>query len=553
MSQHIGGRLKAMRHRRTDAEAMTQTHSHPTVLRLPGRTCRGWLLALWICFVTLHALASTPARPNSSYAPQSADSISVGQLDDAEREAKLALRDSSTRPAALAALGAIRIRQRRYTEAAQFLNQALQLNPGLVEARVGLAEVYAGTGKPAQARAALKRILAANPDNPQGCFALARLEAKSGNFDASLSAAQPVLDQLRHSAEGILLLAEDYAGLKQKDSLAGLVHDWETAPDASPASSVAFSAILSKSGLAAQALEVLEKAKSSGQVSYEMAVALGGLYFSNGDLSQAFESYEAALTLNPACIDCLLHLAKIATQQQDSEKALAYLIKAKRLQPENPEVLFEFGKACLELDLPDDAIPALQKAVALRPGNDSYAYVLGSANVAKKQYDAAGKLFQALLAKHPDDPILNYAMGSLLYLEVKLDEAAKYLHRSVELQPNQTAAYYYLGLIAEGKGEDDQALTTLRDVLQRDPNYALAYEAVGKILVKQRKYPEAQQALEKAVALNPESVNAHYQLGILWGRTGRQSDADKELEIVNQLNAQEAKRLGMRLHILSPH
>jgi len=144
-------------------------------------------------------------------------------------------------------------------------------------------------------------------------------------------------------------------------------------------------------------------------------------------------------------------------------------------------------------------------------------------------------------------------MGSLLFLEVRLGEAAKYLRKSIELQPNQIAAYYYMGLIAEGKGENDEAVATLRDVLRRDPDYGPAYEALGGILLKQQKYAEAEQALENAVLLNPTSVKAHYQLGILMGRTGRQEDANKEFGIVHQINAEEEKRSGMRLRILTPH
>jgi tetratricopeptide (TPR) repeat protein len=110
-----------------------------------------------------------------------------------------------------------------------------------------------------------------------------------------------------------------------------------------------------------------------------------------------------------------------------------------------------------------------------------------------------------------------------------------------------------LGLVAEGNGENDQAIATLREVLRRDPAYGPAYEALGRILLKEQKYPEAAKALEKAVLLNPNSVKAHYQLGILLGRTGRQDDANKEFEIVHQLNAEEEKRAGMRLRILTPH
>lgn len=515
-------------------------------------------VALLICFLVI-CLVFLPARLSSS-APtdldqlqQAAELLNAGDLEGAETEAKLALRDSSTRPVATATLGAIRVRQKRYTEATEFLNTALRLNPGLVGARVMLGEVYVLTGKKVLARQVFNKVLAVDPSNREAHFALAQLESDNGNFSTSLKIAEPVLPDLRRSPDGILLLATDYAGLDQKESLLSIVHDWEGLPQPSAASSTAFASLLAKSGLTQQALDVLEKAKSSGQVSYDMALTLANLYFTNGDVSRAFGSYEAALSLNPGCVHCLLQLAKIAEQQQDPEKALAYLIKAKKEQPDNTEVLFEFGKTCLQLDLPDDAISALQTAARLRPNNDSYSYVLGSANIAKKQYEVAGKLFQALLAKHPNDSALNYAMGSLLFLEVRLDEAAKYLRKSIQLQPNQIAAYYYMGLIAEGKGENDGAIATLRDVLRRDPDYGPAYEALGGILLKQQKYAEAAQALEKAVLLNPNSVKAHYQLGILMGRTGRQEDANKEFGIVHQINAEEEKRSGMRLRILTPH
>ena len=89
--------------------------------------------------------------------------------------------------------------------------------------------------------------------------------------------------------------------------------------------------------------------------------------------------------------------------------------------------------------------------------------------------------------------------------------------------------------------------------MRRNSDYGPAYEVLGRVYLKKKQYPEAQQALEKAVLLDPDSVKAHYQLGILFGRMGRNDDANKEFAIVHQLNADEEKRLGMRLRILTPH
>lgn len=510
-------------------------------------------VALFLCVSLFSLSLSSVAQSNSDHIQQAFEMMSAGDLVGAEQEARLALRDSATHSEGWAALGMIRARQKRYADATECFHTALRLDPRLADAHLGLGEVDELTGKAEQAREEFGSVLHTDPGNRDALFGLAQLESTTENFGTSLTAAEPILADLHRSSAGLLLLAKDYAGLKQKEQLAALMPSWNALPQVSASDSTAFSALLAKSGLDQQALAVLEKAKASGQVSVELALALANQYFSKGDLTQAFESYEAALSLKPNCVDCLRQLAKIAEQQKDPEKALAYLIKAKRQQPDDPEILFEFGKACLELDLFEDAVPALEKASRSQPDNDSYAYVLASAHVSKKEYDAAGKIFERLLQKHPRDPILNYAMGSLLFLEVKLEQAEPYLRKSVELNPDQSAAYYYLGLIAEGKGQDEQALATFRDVLRRDPNYAPAYEAMGRILLKEQKFPEAQQALEKAVLLNPSSVKAHYQLGILLGRTGKQEDAKKELAIVNELNAEETKRAGMRLRILTDH
>jgi len=48
-------------------------------------------------------------------------------------------------------------------------------------------------------------------------------------------------------------------------------------------------------------------------------------------------------------------------------------------------------------------------------------------------------------------------------------------------------------------------------------------------------------------------VKAHYQLGILLGRIGKQDDANKEFDIMKQLDAQEARRAGVQLRLLTPH
>ena len=483
---------------------MSQLHLFPKLRTLRWRGISKQLtLLIFLLILILPVRASSPVPAGSDHIQEAAELMTAGDLKGAEGEARLALGDSSTRPLALSTLGAIRVRQKHYAEAAEFLHAALRLKPGLVLAQLTLAEVYLHIGKPVLAKKEFNDVLRLDADNQEARFGIAKLECANGDFLTSLSQADPILKSSAVPLTASCSSRKTMQASKRRTPSSSLSAIGPFLPEASADSIVEFASILEKFDLNQQALEVLEKAKNRGTVSYEMAFALANLYFSRGDANSAFQSYEAALSLRPTCTECFLQLARIATRQKDPEKSLAYLIKAKRLQPNNAEILFEFGKACLELDLPDDALAAVQKAARLQPNNDSYTYVLASANVSKKQYAVGGKLFQTLLAKHPEDPVLNYAMGSLLFLEVKFDEATTYLQRSVKLQPSQTAAYYYLGLIAEEKGDNNRAALTFRDLLQRNPAYGPAWEGLGRVLLNQKQFPEAQQALEKAVALDP--------------------------------------------------
>ncbi len=496
------------------------------------------------------SLSPRLAHTSTDHLQRALELMNSGDLVAAETEAKLAANDPATRAVAWATLGTIRLQQQRYDEGVELLRKALSLDSRLVGAHISLGGVYMLQGKKDQAREMFRQALRLDPANYNARANLADLDFQTGNYKASLETATPVAAQLRQSPEGLMLLAKDYSGLHDKDSVRELVSDWKSLPPVSADESTEFASLLVKNGLVHEAIEILEKAKSAGSAAYGLRLLLADCYLSTGATSQAAENYEAAFTLNAKCVSCLQGMARVAEKEGNSEKALAYLIKARNAEPDNPEVLFEFGKVCLERDLVDDALKALKKAVALRPEQDSYVYVLASAYVGNKQYVQARSLLAGLVEKHPDDAVLNYALGAVLYLQHDLTAAENSLRKSIQLKPDQLPAYYYLGLIEEKNGNNDAAIETFRNVLQRYPNHAISYEALGAVLAKQKMYPQAQAALEKAIALDPGLAKAHYQLGMLLAQMGKKAESSAELETFRRIDSEKTSEL--RLHLLLP-
>jgi tetratricopeptide (TPR) repeat protein len=494
---------------------------------------------------------------NSSYAyavdsraalQRAADLVQQGHLDEADRQAHLALSDPQTRAAACSVLGTIRLQQQRIPESVNFLEQAIRLEPRLVGARLSLAEAYTAQGKQAQAIAMYRRVLELDSSNVLARFALAGYESEKGNYRQSLEIAKPILTELKRSPEGLVLLATDYVKTGDRNAVAELSKDWIQLSDVPVDWSIKFALVLANGGVTIEATEVLENAAHSGPSSYELAFNLAGLYLLNNNPTLALAQYDLALKMNPDSLPALREAAMIAEKEGHLERSLSYWVRAKKIEPENPEILFGFGRVCLKMNLLDDAEAALTKAAGLRPDDPTYLYMLGSANVGKKQFEAAQTIFEKLVERSPRDSQVQYALGSVLFLEGHLSDAAAHFNESVRLQPNQLASYYYLALIARDQGNEAGAVQKLQTLLQQYPDHAPSREALGELLMNAHQYPEAENNLEKAVRLDPKSVKANYQLGLLLSRMGRKEESDKQLEIAKSLRTEDqASRLQLRL------
>ena len=519
------------------------------------RRCDYWLGFLSVqvtCVVFLLLLKPVLAQVN--HVEAAARLMSDGQLAAAETEARLGLKSPSTRALALAVLGTIRLQQSRFPESENLLDQALALNPNLVGARTTLGEALVFEGKPEQARKAFQEVLQRDPESFNARFDLAKLESSVHNFQRSLQVVNPIISQLSHSEEGLLLLATDYGAMGKRTELEALPEKWQSLPAPSPSESIAFAGLLAMHGAPEKAKDILAETETRlpARPPAEVALELGQAYLSLGELDRAEKNSLLAVSAAPKCTACYVTLANIAERQGITEKALSYLVQAKRQEPDNPEVLFEFGRVCLLRNLLDDAVPALEKAVALEPDRDQYVYVLASANVGKRNLPQAATLIGGLLRKHPQDAILNYAMGAVYYLEANYSEAEALLKTSLAIQPDQVAACYYLALTYDALSQDDKAVGLLRDLTRKHQDHAPSLLELGTILSREGQYTEAESELKRAVSLEPDSAGAHYSLGVVLRRLGKTDEAEQEFAQSHKVHDEQESQSHLHLRLLLP-
>ena len=516
-----------------------------------SRAGRGGLPAhlFLLAFLLLAGFAGADSRQALQSA---ADLVQQGRLDEADKQARLALADPQTHAAACSVLGTIRLQQKRVAESVTFFEEAIRLEPRLVGGRLSLAEAYTEQGKPALAVAMYRRVLELDPSNSLARFKLASYEAEKGNYRQSLELAKPILPEMKKSPDGLMLLATDYLKTTNRAAAEDVSKDWIRLPDIPIDWSIKFALLLGNGGLPGEAIDVLENARKASAPTYELSFNLAGLYLLNNNPTLALDQYDAALAVRPDSLPALRQAAMIAEKQDHLERSLSYWMRAKKIEPENPETLLGFGRVCLKRDLLDDAEPALTQAAALKPEDPAYLYTLGSAKVGKKQFEGAQLIFEKLVEKKPQDSQFQYALGSVLYLEGHLTDAAAHFTESVRLQPNQLASYYYLALIARDQGNEPEAVQKLERVVERYPDHAASREVLGELLMSAHNYPDAESNLEKAVQLDPKSVKANYQLGLLLSRMGKKEETDKQLEYAKTLRSEDESHSRLQLRLLDP-
>ena len=514
--------------------------------------CLGRLAAAGFCSLVLLALSAQSASSPADHLQRSVQLLQQGNLASAEAEAKLALEDPSSKAVALALLGSIRLQQGNYDEGTEFLENAVAANPGLVGARLNLAQAYAFLGKHARAEALFRKALAQAPDNANARLGLVQLAVQKGNHREALDLVRPMEAHLRSSPDGLLLLAECYTGAGELTAARSLVDNWNRLSAVPREWTLKFALALSRGGLNSDAIEVLEAVKREGLANFDVAFNLAGFYLLENDLGKASENYESAVRFDDQSVPALKQVAAIAEKQGELEKALSFLIRAKLEAPEDAEVLLSFGTVALRLELIEDATKALEKALELRPAHKATRYWLGTARGSLRQYEAALELYLGILDEHPDDAQIQYAVGSVYYLMVAFEDATRHLTESRRLDPDQLLSPYYLAMIAQKQGRNEDSIQMFKEILENHPEHALSYEGLAVSQFKIRQYEDARENLDTAIRMNPQSARANYQLGQLLVRMGLREEAKQQLAIAKDLREEEEKAQLVKT-LLNPH
>lgn len=431
----------------------------------------------------------------------------------------------------------------RAAKAAVYANQpglALQaadlwakLDPNSMEAQQAATQLLIGTGKLAEAKPHLVKLLQKEDTRANGFLYLNSLLAKYPNKDEVLMLVQDLASPYPNLAEAHFTIAHSA---------------WEAG----------------KTDLALSELDTAEKLHPG----WEIGALLRGQILLAQSPADTLAFYRKFLEKHPDANEVRLTMARLLVNQKRFEEAKFEFMKLVEASHGNPEVLVVVGLLSLQAGNYAQAESYLQQAlqadfkdkdqiylylgqIAEKQNQDEQAMTWykkiepGSERYLDAQFDIAGIVARtqsvdtalAMLDNLQDLSLdqmapLIQAKASLLNQAKRYQEAYDMLGKAVAEYPNTPEIIYDYAMTAERLQHLDVMETELRKLIQMRPDFAQAYNALGYTLADRNiNLDEAEKLISKALALRP---NDHYILDSMGWVQYRRGELDKAADYLRR-------------------
>ncbi|HEX4030689.1 MAG TPA: tetratricopeptide repeat protein [Terracidiphilus sp.] len=468
-----------------------------------------------------------------------------GELQCAVAAFKQALRLEPRLAEAHFDLGLVRQSQQQPAAAISEFRLALQYDPSLLQAHCALGTSLAD---PNEAGAEFRKALAVNPQLVCALDGMAQVLMKERRYDAAADDWRQALRIQPDAPDLQLALATatyKAAKARQADGLPAL--DGEGVADAirlltdllksHPDMAAAY---LTLGNIYANehrdreaADEYQQVARRSPADTAAQAAQVKALIDASA-FAEALEPARNYVRREPNDPSAHVMLGTVYQQLGDYTKAEPELELGAARAPDDFEARYQLGLVFSRMGKPDRALPQLQKAVALKPGDRSAQYQLVAVLRALGQTQRATQIIEEL-RKEQGKESLNSQLASEgtkandLLQSGKAAEAAQVYRHMLEENPDSAWTAYNLALALEAMNDRKGAEDALSNAIDIDPKLAKIRAELGRLKLAEGDLQSAQKWLTSALDLEPELVDARGNLAMIYARQGDLVSADKLL------------------------
>ena len=429
------------------------------------------------------------------------------------------------------------MKQSRLPEAEALFRRALGIARGDIDSMRELGAVLEAEDQNDKAIDAYESVRMRSPRDRITLVELTILYEKAGRFQESLGAARGI--PAAEIPPSILpVLAADYFGLKQPESVQPLIPRVVRSPGRDCSVAISFARTLRENGFVADAARLLETVRPAKPPA-DLLGELARIRQIQGKNDIAIQLYEEALRIDPKSFDLLYDFARFYADQNDWPHVIHYLGLANDLYPDRPEILKKLVLSLLKIGRIEGAVAVAQRLNQLSPDDPDVQHMLAMSLSMENHWEAAEPIAVKLAATRPNDASAQLLLGSILLQRGKTAEAKSALEKALALDPNTAEAHFYLGQIAETGGDVKLAKSEFQKFVSDKPDEAGGHFELGKLEMQDGDLTSARKDLEAAVRLGSKFSQNYYQLGMLYTRLGMKEEASKEMKLYEDRKKQE--------------
>ncbi|MEI7554764.1 tetratricopeptide repeat protein [Candidatus Chlorohelix sp.] len=367
----------------------------------------------------------------------------VNNLEDAIKAYEKVLKYDPKNYVAAYSTGLLWEVKKQNDTAERYYRQAIELQPGLVNAYTQLSRLLANKNVGnSQQEAITTAQIASRLDatNPQTYGALGYVYLQAGDYRNAIQAFDKTVSLNVNYLEGYYLRATAYIALKQYDRAQADIN---------------------------QVIRLKPEASNYYLILGQIAEARG-----NGE--EALVAYDKALNL------------KLANPSP------AYV---------------GIGNVYLARGQMAVARTNYQKAVTADPNNLDANYQLASAYFLEGKFDQATTEFEKVVKRQNDRGLAWYYLGILYSRQNRVDNALQAFKNAVQFDPSRVEAHYELGNTFRVKDQREQAQAEYDATLKLNPTFYPAYLQKGLVLESFGHYNDARTALSQALKSGDPIIN----------------------------------------------
>ena len=267
---------------------------------------------------------------------------------------------------------------------------------------------------------------------------------------------------------------------------------------------------------------------------------LGNVHYWQGNRALAIAEYERWIELASNDADAYLLLGIMQSEEGDLTTAIATLEDAARLTTCDSAPHLLLGGLYLQVEDLERSAAAYEQAVAIDPTYGDGHYVLGAVYYLQGQLDAAERSFSMAVSLTPESAAAYAALGIVAQDKGDYLRAVENFLEVLQLAPDDVPTSILLAHTYEAQGKGDKAIQVLQQVLKLVESVDLHAE-LANIYLAQDEIDNAISELERATALEPQRWLYHFQLGELNSQVSNLDEAEYHYRAAIDANANAAE------------